>query len=96
MFFSARFSKLHDALDRGAKPGQKLPQKQKTDPSEVVERKKKYEDTKRTRKFLPLWKNERPWLMYSEEISLCFAPIVKIRGKMVVLLAGVTTSVWIL
>jgi hypothetical protein len=22
---------------------------------------------KRTRKFLPLWKNERPWLMYREQ-----------------------------
>ena len=27
---------------------------------------------KRTRKFLPLWKNERPWLMYREETKLMF------------------------
>jgi hypothetical protein len=51
MFFSARFSKLHDALDRGAKPGQKLPQKQKTDPSEVVERKKSMRTQKEQENF---------------------------------------------
>jgi hypothetical protein len=63
----------------------------------VVEREKSMRTQKITRKFLPLWKNERPWLMYREKAKLkCFAPIVKIRGKMVVLLAGVTTSVWML
>ena len=38
------------ALDWGAKLGQKLPQKWKTDPSEVEERKNKYEDTKKNKK----------------------------------------------
>jgi hypothetical protein len=27
---------------------------------------------KRTRKFLPLWKNKRPWLMHMEETKLMF------------------------
>ena len=39
------------ALDWGAKLGQKLPQKWKTDlKAEVVERKNKYEDTKKNKK----------------------------------------------
>ena len=41
----------------------------------------KYEDTKRTRKFLPLRKNERPWLMYREETKLMFCTYCEDQGK---------------
>ena len=56
----------------GVKPDQELPQKRKTDPSEVVER-KKYEDTKRTRTFLPL----ENWRAVTDTFSLARYKIYK-------------------
>lgn len=63
----------------GSKPGKAT--KRKSDPSEVVARKKNYEDNRRTRKFIPQWKKDRPWLTFCEETNLMFCTYCKDNGK---------------
>ena len=45
------------------------------------QKKKNYEDNRRTRKFIPQWKKDRPWLTFCEETNLMFCTYCKDNGK---------------